>query len=59
MTQNNQNDDVQENYPVETVKIVAEMPGDKEMRENLQEMKENDGYPDSCGINPKSLERDT
>jgi hypothetical protein len=41
------------NSPVSTVKIVAEMPDDKEMRENLQEMKENDGYSNSCGINPQ------
>jgi hypothetical protein len=53
MTENNQNDETQENIPVNTVKIVAEMPDDKEMRENLQEMKENDGYSDSCGINPQ------
>ncbi|WP_193394434.1 hypothetical protein [Paenibacillus sp. A3] len=31
------------------VKLVAEMPGDEEMREHLEEMKRNDGYPGSCG----------
>jgi len=36
--------------PVQPVKIVAEMPEDSEMRDNLQEMKENDGHPGSCGI---------
>jgi hypothetical protein len=36
--------------PAPKVKIVAEMPGDREMQDNLQEMKENDGYPGSCGI---------
>lgn len=56
MTENNQNDDVQENenYPVKTVKVVAEMPDDKEMRDSLQEIKANDGYPDSCGNNSQS-----
>jgi hypothetical protein len=32
------------------VKIVAEMPEDKEMRDNLEELQENDGYPGSCGL---------
>ncbi|WJH34153.1 hypothetical protein MJA45_16445 [Paenibacillus aurantius] len=32
------------------VKLVAEMPEDKEIQENLEEMKKNDGYPGSCGI---------
>lgn len=40
--------------PEQTVKVVAEMPGDDEMRSSLQERKENDGYPGSCGINPPS-----
>jgi hypothetical protein len=40
--------------PEQTAKIVAEMPGDDEMRDRLQEMKEHDGYPGSCGINPQS-----
>jgi hypothetical protein len=40
------------NYPFKSVKVVAEMPGDKKMRDNLQETKENDGYPDSCGDQP-------
>lgn len=36
--------------PTQKVKIVAELPGDKEMQDKLQDMKENDGYPGSCGI---------
>jgi hypothetical protein len=32
------------------VKVVADMPGDDEMREELETMKKNDGYPGSCGI---------
>ncbi|QYR23112.1 hypothetical protein KZ483_09430 [Paenibacillus sp. sptzw28] len=32
------------------VKIVAEMPEDQEMRDNLEELQENDGYPGSCGL---------
>ncbi len=31
-------------------KIVAEMPGDPEMRSRLKEQKKNDGSPGSCGI---------
>ncbi len=31
------------------VKLVAELPGDEEMREHLEKMKRNDGYPGSCG----------
>ncbi|WP_158453679.1 hypothetical protein [Paenibacillus beijingensis] len=31
------------------VKVVAEMPGDSEMREQLDEMQANDGFPGSCG----------
>ncbi|MCD9024287.1 hypothetical protein [Cohnella silvisoli] len=52
----NQTDETQEklDYPVRTVKIVAEMPHDDEMSDELQEMKENDGYSDSCGINPQT-----
>lgn len=30
------------------VKVVAEMPHDAEIREQLEEMKENDGYPPTC-----------
>lgn len=30
-------------------KIVAEMPVDKQIQANLQEQKENDGFPGSCG----------
>lgn len=40
--------------PEQTVKIVAEMPGDDEMRNNLEEWQKNDGYPGSCGVNPRS-----
>jgi hypothetical protein len=32
------------------VKLVAEAPGDEEMRGRLDEMRMNDGYPGSCGI---------
>ncbi|MFS0839119.1 hypothetical protein [Paenibacillus sp. 1P03SA] len=32
------------------VKLTADLPGDPEMREHLDEMRENDGYPGSCGI---------
>lgn len=31
-------------------KIVAQMPEDPEIQKNLQQQKENDGYPGSCGI---------
>ena len=31
------------------VKVVAEMPQDKELQSKLEEMKKNDGYPHSCG----------
>jgi hypothetical protein len=41
---------MQRKTPVQQVKVVAEMPDDEEMREHLQEMKEHDGYPGSCGI---------
>lgn len=30
-------------------KIVAEMPGDEEMRQNLKELQEHDGFPGTCG----------
>jgi len=46
----NQTEDQAKRKPVPEVKLVAEMPGDREMQEHLQEMKENDGYPGSCGI---------
>lgn len=32
------------------VKLVADMPQDEDMREHLDEMKANDGYPGSCSI---------
>lgn len=38
----------------QTVQLVAELPGDDEMRDNLEDMRKNDGYPGSCGINPPS-----
>lgn len=41
---------IQRKLPVQRIKMVAEMPGDQEMRDNLQQMKEHDGYPGSCGI---------
>ncbi|MBP1156411.1 hypothetical protein ACVLD2_002880 [Paenibacillus sp. PvR052] len=31
-------------------KLVADMPEDENMREQLDEMKENDNYQGSCGI---------
>lgn len=31
-------------------KLVADMPGDEEMREHLDEMKESDGFPGSCSV---------
>ncbi|MBB6678110.1 hypothetical protein H4Q31_12450 [Cohnella lubricantis] len=34
----------------QTGKVVAEMPGDDEMRSRLEQQKKNDGYPGSCGI---------
>lgn len=32
------------------VKLVADLPGDEEMREHLDEQIAKDGYPGSCGI---------
>ncbi|GGG14006.1 hypothetical protein [Paenibacillus abyssi] len=32
------------------VKLVADMPGDEELRENLDEMIHSDGYPGSCAV---------
>ncbi|WP_248924680.1 hypothetical protein [Paenibacillus hamazuiensis] len=32
------------------VKLVADMPEDEEMRGHLEEMRQNDGFPGSCGI---------
>lgn len=32
------------------VKLVADIAGDAEMRENLEDMQMNDGYQGSCGI---------
>jgi hypothetical protein len=35
-------------------KMVADLPGDDEMREHLDEMMQNDGFPGSCAvINPE------
>lgn len=31
------------------VKVVAEMPEDESIRQEMREMKEQDGYPGSCG----------
>jgi hypothetical protein len=33
-----------------SVKLVADMPEDEEIREHLDEIKSNDGYQGSCGI---------
>lgn len=41
---------VQSQSPGQEVKIVAEMPGDQEMRDQTKDMKEHDGYEGSCGI---------
>lgn len=38
------------------VKLVADMPEDEEMREHLDEMKANDGYEGSCGIDSSEKE---
>ncbi|MEF3302172.1 hypothetical protein [Paenibacillus sp. GYB003] len=32
-----------------TAKVVADMPEDEKMRERLEEHKQNDGFPGSCG----------
>ncbi|MFC6228876.1 hypothetical protein ACFQI7_13760 [Paenibacillus allorhizosphaerae] len=32
------------------VKLVADIPGDATMRENIEDMQMSDGYPGSCGI---------
>lgn len=32
------------------VKLVADIPGDEEMREHLDEMMQTDGYPGSCTV---------
>jgi len=34
----------------QSAKIVAEMPDDAQMREQLHERQLNDGYPGSCGV---------
>ncbi|WP_197035473.1 hypothetical protein [Paenibacillus sp. UNC451MF] len=31
-------------------KLVADMAGDEEMREHLEEMMQNDGHPGSCSV---------
>lgn len=48
----------QDNAPVQAVKIVADMPHDDEMRDELQQMRENDGYAGSCGIHPVTRKGD-
>lgn len=35
--------------PRRKVKIVAEMPGDEQMRNQMKEQQQHDGYPGSCG----------
>ncbi|MFD1956776.1 hypothetical protein ACFSL6_22015 [Paenibacillus thailandensis] len=42
----NDNNETTERTP--EVKVVAEMPQDAEIREQLEEMEENDGYPPLC-----------
>ncbi|WP_426454464.1 hypothetical protein ACP26L_17605 [Paenibacillus sp. S-38] len=32
------------------VKLTADLPGDEEMREHLEETIANDGYPGSCAV---------
>jgi hypothetical protein len=40
-------------------KLVADIPGDDVMREHLDEMMKNDGYPGSCStINPKTKDQE-
>jgi hypothetical protein len=40
--------------------LTADLPGDPEMREHLDEMRANDGYPGSCGIgNTESEQKDS
>lgn len=34
--------------------LSAELPGDEEMREQLEEMKMNDGFEGSCGLKPQN-----
>ncbi|MFC0213137.1 hypothetical protein ACFFK0_11845 [Paenibacillus chartarius] len=31
-------------------KLVADIPGDEEMREHLEETMHGDGYPGACGV---------
>lgn len=46
--QSDRQGDVRINAP--KVKLVAEMPEDGEIREQLEERKQTDGYPGSCGL---------
>ncbi|WP_166241304.1 hypothetical protein [Paenibacillus turpanensis] len=39
------------------VQLAADLPQDEEMREHLDEMKANDGYPGSCGIIGKNTSK--
>jgi hypothetical protein len=50
MSDMNPKSKMQRKPPEQQVKVVAEMPEDEEMRDKLEETKEHDGYPGSCGI---------
>jgi hypothetical protein len=39
------------------VQLAADLPGDEEMREHLDEMKQNDGYPGDCLIGQTQAEQ--
>lgn len=39
------------------VKLVADLPGDEDMREHLDEMKRNDGNPGDCPTVPTQAEQ--
>jgi len=42
------NPDYRSDEPEQSVKVVAEMPEDDEMRDDTQQLKQNDGYQSSC-----------
>jgi hypothetical protein len=50
LTETTPRDKIQRKPPEQRVIMVAEMPQDEEMREKLDEMKQNDGYQGSCGV---------
>lgn len=39
-------------------KLVADLPDDESMRENLEEMKLNDGYPGGCAVIRSDQQKD-